>query len=114
MTRLIIRCKAMVLLALLFAARPARPYSVQTHESLIDLAWKESIRPLLVKRFPGLTELQLREAHAYAYGGCAIQDLGLRHVTGALSHMDSIGHGGAVNYSVAIEFEADKKYRPQW
>ncbi len=76
MTRLIIRCKAMVLLALLFAARPARTYSVQTHESLIGLAWKESIRPLLVKRFPGLSEVQLWEAHAYAYGGCAIQDFG--------------------------------------
>ena len=53
MTRLITLCNAVVLLALLFATMPALPYSVQTHESLIDLAWKESIRPLLVKRFPG-------------------------------------------------------------
>lgn len=51
-------------------------YSVQTHEQLIDLAWKNSIRPLLLRRFPGTTEPELREAHAYAYGGCAIQDLG--------------------------------------
>ena len=51
-------------------------YSVMTHEELIDLAWSGSIRPLLVARYPGLTELQLREAHAYAYGGCVIQDMG--------------------------------------
>ncbi|MBN9615719.1 MAG: hypothetical protein BGO25_09625 [Acidobacteriales bacterium 59-55] len=53
-----------------------RAYSVQTHEQLIDLAWKQSIRPLLLQRYPNLTEAQIQEAHAYAYGGCAIQDLG--------------------------------------
>ena len=31
---------------------------------------------MLLARYPGLTSGQLREAHAYAYGGCAIQDLG--------------------------------------
>ncbi|MGB7599816.1 MAG: zinc dependent phospholipase C family protein [Candidatus Sulfotelmatobacter sp.] len=54
----------------------APAYSVLTHEELIDLAWNSSIRPLLLARFPGATEEQLREAHAYAYGGCAIQDMG--------------------------------------
>jgi hypothetical protein len=57
-------------------ATPAVPYSVQTHEELIDLAWKQSIRPILLKQYPTLTEAQLQEAHAYAYGGCAIQDFG--------------------------------------
>jgi hypothetical protein len=51
-------------------------YSVLTHQELIDLAWNDSIRPLLLKRFPGSSDIQLREAHAYAYGGCAIQDMG--------------------------------------
>ncbi len=51
-------------------------YSFMTHEQMIDLAWKGSIRPVLLSRFPGATEAQLQEAHAYAYGGCAIQDLG--------------------------------------
>jgi hypothetical protein len=64
------------LLVLLFSVRPAAPYSFQTHEQLIDLTWKASIRPLLLARFPNLTETQLTEAHAYAYGGCAIQDIG--------------------------------------
>jgi len=29
--------------------------------------------PLLLEHYPNLTEEQMREAHAYAYGGCAIQ-----------------------------------------
>ncbi len=51
-------------------------YSVLTHEELIDLAWNDSIRPLLLARFPKASEAQLRTAHAYAYGGSAIQDMG--------------------------------------
>jgi Zinc dependent phospholipase C len=65
-----------VAVAGLLLAQPAGAYSVFTHEELIDLAWSSSIRPLLLTRFPGSTEAQLLEAHAYAYGGCAIQDMG--------------------------------------
>ena len=54
----------------------ASAYSVLTHEAIIDLAWDDSIRPLLLSRYPNATEEQLRVAHAYAYGGCAIQDIG--------------------------------------
>ena len=65
------------LLVLLFtAAPPAGAYAVLTHEQIIDLTWADSIQPLLLRRFPTLTPAQLREAHAYAYGGCVIQDLG--------------------------------------
>lgn len=51
-------------------------YSVLTHEEIVDLLWTSEIRPLLLKRFPELTEGQITEAHAYAYGGAVIQDLG--------------------------------------
>ncbi len=51
-------------------------YSVQTHEQLIDLNWKRTIRPFLLGRFPHTTEAELERAHSFAYGGCAIQDLG--------------------------------------
>ena len=47
-----------------------------THEELIDLAWNGSIRPLLLAKFPSATEKQLKDAHAYAYGGSAVQDMG--------------------------------------
>jgi len=51
-------------------------YSVLTHEEIVDLLWSSEIQPLLLKRYPGLSEDQIREAHAYAYGGAVIQDLG--------------------------------------
>ena len=65
----------MCVLTLVFV-RPSYGYAVFTHEELIDLTWNDSIRPLLLKRFPHTTEAELEEAHAYAYGGCVIQDLG--------------------------------------
>jgi hypothetical protein len=49
---------------------------VLTHEEMIDLLWNDQIKPLLIARYPGLTDDQLREAHAYAYGGAVIQDMG--------------------------------------
>jgi hypothetical protein len=69
-------CQVTLLLAVTLYGSHAVSYSVLTHEELIDLAWNESIRPFLLARFPGATEAQLREAHAYAYGGSAIQDMG--------------------------------------
>jgi hypothetical protein len=65
-----------MLMLLLACTRPAGAYSVLTHEEIIDLTWTDSIQPLLLHRFPNLTPEQLRQAHAYAYGGCLIQDMG--------------------------------------
>lgn len=66
----------LVLCALALTPGPAGAYSVQTHEQLIDLTWRAHIVPLLEQRFPSLTPTQIQQAHAYAYGGAAIQDLG--------------------------------------
>jgi hypothetical protein len=54
----------------------SQAYSILTHEAVIDAAWKDNIQPLLLKRFPKATEDELRKAHAYAYGGAIIQDIG--------------------------------------
>jgi hypothetical protein len=67
---------ALVLCFLLICCGGAFAYSVLTHEEIVDLLWTSEIRPLLLKRFPRLSEDQLKEAHAYAYGGAVIQDLG--------------------------------------
>jgi hypothetical protein len=66
----------LILIIVICGAPTAGGYSVLTHEELIDLAWNDSIRPLLLARFPQASEAQLVEAHAYAYGGSAIQDMG--------------------------------------
>lgn len=57
-------------------ATPVRAYSVLTHEAIIDSAWDDAIKPSLLKRFPNATPEELKAAHAFAYGGCTIQDLG--------------------------------------
>lgn len=51
-------------------------YSVLTHDQIVDLAWNPQFKPLLLEKFPNTTPEQLIEAHAYAYGGCVVQDLG--------------------------------------
>jgi hypothetical protein len=67
---------AIVFAACCCSSGSALAYSVLTHEEIVDLAWTSEIRPLLIERFPDLTEDQIKEAHAYAYGGSVIQDLG--------------------------------------
>jgi hypothetical protein len=74
--RLSLVLRTTILFAIIFCSAYSPGYSVLTHEELIDLAWNDSIRPLLLSRFPSATDEQLREAHAYAYGGAAIQDMG--------------------------------------
>ena len=63
-------------LVVLMCRGSSSAYSVLTHEEIVDLLWSDEIRPLLLKRYPGLSEDQIKEAHAYAYGGAVIQDLG--------------------------------------
>jgi len=62
--------------AVLLSAPLSHGYTVLTHEAIVDSVWDTSMRKLLLKRFPGATPEELEQAHAYAYGGCIIQDLG--------------------------------------
>ena len=47
---------ALTLGVLLMCSGGSFAYSVLTHEEIVDLLWKDEIRPLLLKRFPALTE----------------------------------------------------------
>jgi Zinc dependent phospholipase C len=69
-------CIYVVLFVFLACTNPALGYSVLTHEAIVDAAWDVSIRPLFLQRFPNATPEELKTAHAYAYGGAIIQDLG--------------------------------------
>ncbi len=51
-------------------------YSVLTHEQVVDLVWKDNIIPLLKKRYAAATDDDLKKAHAFAYGGSLVQDMG--------------------------------------
>ncbi len=65
-----------LVLAALLLAPLSSGYTVLTHEAIIDSVWDASLKKLLLKRFPGATPEELEKAHAYAYGGCIIQDMG--------------------------------------
>ncbi len=65
-----------ILLLLLIGCVSSHAYSVLTHEEIVDLLWNDHLRPMILARYPGLTDDQIREAHAYAYGGAVIQDMG--------------------------------------
>src|SRR2546427_12347043 len=67
--------RVVALLLVLLICNGAFAYSVLTHEEIVDLVWTSELRPLLLQRFPGLSEEDLTEAHAYAYRGRTIHDI---------------------------------------
>jgi hypothetical protein len=70
-------CAWLLLIAFfILASSPSPAYSVLTHEQIVDFLWESDIKKVLGNRFPGATIEQFRTAHAYAYGGSLIQDMG--------------------------------------
>ena len=53
-----------------------KAFGVLTHEAIIDGLWEKSILPLLKAKYPSSTAEELKEAHAYAYGGAVAPDMG--------------------------------------
>jgi hypothetical protein len=72
-----VKLTAALLLLLLGPGVPsAAAYSVLSHEVVVDLLWADTLQPLLLHRFPGASPEDLRRAHAFAYGGSIVQDMG--------------------------------------
>ncbi len=69
-----VRIWLLVFLLLFPSIAPA--FSVLSHEAIVDSAWDDSIKPLLLRQYPQTTPDELIKAHAYAYGGCIVQDMG--------------------------------------
>jgi Zinc dependent phospholipase C len=68
--------RLLVTVGIFLVCNTAMSYSVLTHEFIIDSLWNDQITPVLLSKFPDATPDELKEAHAYAYGGSVIQDLG--------------------------------------
>ena len=66
----------LLLIVQIVLVRPCKAYSVLTHEAIIDAVWDSTMKPLLLYRFPNATHDQLNEAHAFAYGGAMMPDIG--------------------------------------
>jgi len=65
-----------LLVILLFLRSSVFGYSVLTHEAIIDANWSQVIVPLLKQKFPAANSEDIREAHAFAYGGSVMPDMG--------------------------------------
>jgi hypothetical protein len=78
MTKVLLHLRrALLVFVLVFGiAQLCGAYSVLTHEQVVDLLWKDTIQPLLHQRFPEATPDDLKKAHAFAYGGSLVQDMG--------------------------------------
>jgi hypothetical protein len=66
----------LIILLFVYASQPCKAYSVLTHEAIIDANWDRILLPLLNEKFPGSSAEAIKEAHAYAYGGAVVSDLG--------------------------------------
>ncbi|HET7206085.1 MAG TPA: zinc dependent phospholipase C family protein [Terriglobales bacterium] len=70
--------KIAILILALFLGLAVRvqSLSVLSHEEVIDIMWDSDIRPAILRRFPAATPEQMKRAHAFAYGGSVVQDVG--------------------------------------
>jgi len=69
------RVAAVVLFIACFSS-PGSGYSVLTHEQVVDLMWKDQLQPHAAEALPGRYGRRAAQAHAYAYGGSLLQDMG--------------------------------------
>jgi hypothetical protein len=66
----------LILLILIITTGTAKAYSILSHEALVDASWENHIKPLLLAKYPNTTKEEMHVAHAYAYGGCLMPDIG--------------------------------------
>jgi len=72
----LIKKLSIIVLLFVYTSSPCKAYSVLTHEAIIDAGWEKVLLPLLKQKYPGSSAAALKEAHAYAYGGAVVPDMG--------------------------------------
>ena len=65
-----------IFLICVFRPTESKAYSILSHQAIVDAAWKTTILPELLKKYPASTDSLLKVAHAYAYGGSVAADMG--------------------------------------
>src|SRR6476620_3000272 len=76
MKRISVRLITLSTIVFVFHTTRCFGYSVLTHEAIIDANWNIVLVPLIKQKFPAATNEELKNAHAFAYGGCVMPDLG--------------------------------------
>jgi hypothetical protein len=96
---------AVLCLLIIVCSTSGLTYSVLSHEQVIDILWKDQISPLLRRHYPKSTEEDLRKAHAYAYGGCVLQDMGY-YPFGSKYFSDLVHYARSGDFAQALLREA--------
>ncbi|MEJ7778540.1 MAG: zinc dependent phospholipase C family protein [Daejeonella sp.] len=106
--KLVLTQRILLLLTFFTLCSPlvARAYSLLAHEAIIDVSWKKSIEPLLLKKYPKATPEALLEAHSYAYGGAIMPDIGYSPF-GSMIYTDFVHNVRTGDYIQALIEEAD-------
>src|ERR1700758_451569 len=89
----------------LLIIRPGFSYSVLSHEAIVDALWDISLKPALLAHFPNATREELKTAHAYAYGGAIIQDMGY-YPHGSMQFSDLTHYVGTGDFILALIAES--------
>lgn len=63
-------------LFLVLIPKHSSAFSILAHEAVIDAEWDKVLKPMLLAKYPNATADDLKKAHAYAYGGCLVPDMG--------------------------------------
>src|ERR1700744_2951155 len=61
---------------LLLIPNRSSAFSILAHEAIIDAEWDNVLKPMLLDKYPNSTAQDIKSAHAYAYGGCLVPDMG--------------------------------------
>lgn len=86
-------------------------YGLLAHEALIDASWAHTILPILKEKFPNSTDSQLKEAHAFAYGGAIIPDIGYCPFGSTLfSHLLHYSRSGDFVNALLVESKSLNEY----
>lgn len=66
----------LICLVMLCSTQRSRAFAILAHEAIIDAEWEKCLKPALLAKYPSTTPEGLKKAHAYAYGGCLMPDMG--------------------------------------
>lgn len=64
------------LLVIFTSTHYAKGYAILAHEAIIDATWEQQLKPLLRQKYPSTPDSLIKKAHAYAYGGALVADMG--------------------------------------
>ncbi len=67
---------ALIVFLTFYFSNYSNGFAILSHQAIIDATWDKSIKPLLLKKYPGSSDSLLNVAYTYLYGGAVMPDIG--------------------------------------